>query len=117
MLSTPQLPKTKETIKAFTLNKSQLAFTMGKKIIGDNNIVTNLLYLHTTIFSEELIEIFSKRSDSDTATTESTTVRSHTSKSSNCQMYKYAPQSGYTDGGDEVLIFFTDRLKPKRYGG
>jgi hypothetical protein len=32
-------------------------------------------------------------------------------------MYKYAPQSGYTDGGDEVLIFFTDRLKPKRYGG
>ena len=49
--------------------------------------------------------------------TESTTVRSRTSRSSNCRMYKYAPQNGYTNSNDEVLIFFTNKLKPEKYGG
>ncbi len=81
-----------------------------------NDNVTYISYAHTTVFSEELIEIL-KESESDNTTTESTTERSHTSKNLNCRMYKYAPRSGYTDSNDEVLIFFTNKLKPKKYGG
>jgi hypothetical protein len=110
-----QLSSAKEIIRKFSLEKAQLAFTIGKKIIGNDNI-TYISDAHTTVFSEELIEIL-KESESDNTTTESTTERSHTSKNLNCQMYKYAPRSGYTDGNEEILIFFTNKLNPKKYGG
>jgi hypothetical protein len=33
-----------------------------------------------------------------------------------CRMYKYAPRYGYTQGNDEMLIFFTRKLEEKKYG-
>jgi hypothetical protein len=106
--STPQLASAKDTIAEFNLNKAQLAFTVGKKIIAKDSI-TIISYAHTTVFSDELFE-------SDVPT-ESTTDRSHASSSSNCQIYKYAPQKGSADGNDEVLIFYSNKIKPEKYGG
>ncbi len=97
-MSTP-----KDTIKEFNLDRPQLAFTLGRKT--DGNLC--VFYTCTTQFSDE-IEITGRGSDSD---------RSHIPKPSICQMYKYAPRNGYTDGNDEVLMFFTNKLKQNRYGG
>lgn len=64
-----------------------------------------------------MIEIVGKETDSDAGPSESTTLRSQTRKSSICQIYKYAPRTGYTESNDEILIFFTNKLKTKKYGG
>jgi hypothetical protein len=115
-ISTSQLSSVKETNKEFNLDICQLAFTIGEKTIR-NGITTYIAYACTTAFSDEMSETVGRELDSDNAPTESTTRRSHSSKSSNCGVYKYAPRNGYTDSNDEVLIFLTNKLKPKRYGG
>jgi hypothetical protein len=113
--STPQLPTVKDTIQQFHLDKCQLAFTIGKRRIM-NDIVTFIAFACTTVYSEELIEIV-KESEPNNPTTVSMTGRSHTLINAGCRMYKYAPRSGYTDSNDEILIFFTSKLKPNKYGG
>jgi hypothetical protein len=114
--SVAQPSSPKHTIKEFDLKKSQLAFTVGKKTLVEG-IPTLIVFAYTTVFSDEMTETIRRDSDSDNAPTESTTVRSHSSKSSNCRMYKYAPRHGYADSNDEVLIFFTNKLRTKKYGG
>ncbi|CAF4499200.1 unnamed protein product [Rotaria sp. Silwood2] len=112
--SSPQLSSAKDTIKEFNLEKAQLAFTIGKKTIEDNNI-TYIVCSQTTVFSEEMTENI-RESDLVNAPTESTIVRPHSLISSDCRMYKYAPRSGFTDTNDEILIFYTNKLKPSKYG-
>ncbi|CAF3931194.1 unnamed protein product [Rotaria sp. Silwood1] len=113
--SIPQLSSIKDTIKEFNLEKAQLAFTIGKKTIVNNNI-TYIVFKQTTIFSEEMIENISRESDVDNVSTESIIVRPRASSSSICRMYKYAPRNGFTDSYDEMLIFYTNKLKPRKYG-
>ncbi len=105
----------KDTIREFNLNKSQLAFTVCKKIIQDNT-VTMITYAHTTIFSDELIDSV-REVDPENSPTESSAVRSRSSGSSICRMHKYAPRKGSVNGNDEVLIFFTNKIKLGKYGG
>ena len=92
----------KDTIREFNLNKAQLAFTVSKKVI-ENNGVTQISYAHTTIFSDELTEPVRDPEPSPTP--------------SICHMHKYAPRKGSVNGGDEVLIYFTNKIKRGKYGG
>ncbi|CAF3894940.1 unnamed protein product [Rotaria sordida] len=113
--SSPQLPSVKDTIKEFNLEKAQLAFTIGKKTMENNN-VTFIVFNRTTVFSEEMAENISRESDLDDVPSVPTIVRSHPLSPSECRMYKYAPRSGFTDSNDEILIFYTSKLKLKKYG-
>ncbi|CAF1026866.1 unnamed protein product [Rotaria sordida] len=113
--SSPQLPSVKDTIKEFNLEKAQLAFTIGKKAMENNN-VTFIVFNRTTVFSEEMPENISRESDLDDVPSVPTIVRSHPLSPSECRMYKYAPRSGFTDSNDEILIFYTSKLKLKKYG-
>ncbi|CAF1022539.1 unnamed protein product [Adineta steineri] len=111
---TPQLTCMRDTIKEFNLDKAQLAFTVGKKVIDTTN--TTIVYALTTIFSNEIIDTTSKELDFDNTPTESKTLRSHPPKLSECFMYKYAPRQGHRNSKDEVLIFYTNGLQLKTYG-
>jgi len=114
--STPQLSSAKDTVREFNLDKAQLAFTIAQKIIGHDTI-SMALFSCTTVFSDTMIGHFKREFESDNAPSESTTVRSNSSRSPDCHVYKYAPRSVYQNSNDEVLIFYTSKLKPKKYGG
>ena len=73
-------------ITEYNLEKSQLAFTVAKKII-DNNQSAMLLYIDTTIFSDEMDENDEKQSDTETDTESSS--EKQTSTGSNHYIYKY----------------------------
>ncbi len=53
--SIAQLSSAKNTIREFNLDKCQLAFTIGKKIIANNDVIY-ISYAFTTVFSEDMIE-------------------------------------------------------------
>ncbi|UJR23123.1 hypothetical protein I4U23_026144 [Adineta vaga] len=108
--STPQLSSVKLTIKEYNLDKAQIAFTVGKKI-NDNGIFSMILFSSTTVFSDEMSESTVRDVDPDNVPTES-----NTNESAHCNMYKYTPRSGYQNANDEVLIFYTTKLKLKKYG-
>ena len=36
---------------------------------------------------------------------------------SNCRIYKYAPRSGFAESNEDMIIFLTNKLEPKKYGG
>jgi hypothetical protein len=114
--STPQLSSVKDTVREFNLDKAQLAFTIAEKIIGNDGI-TMALFTITTVFSDTLTDRVRRELESEDAPSESTTIRSNSSRSSNCQVYKYAPRHVHQNSNDEVLIFYTSKLKPKKYGG
>jgi hypothetical protein len=54
-------------------------------------------------------------SDEDDKSTESA-AKSNPSPPPDCRMYKYAPRRGYTEGNQEILIFYTKKLEEKKYG-
>lgn len=112
--STPQLASAKETIKEFNLEMSQLSFTVSQKL-SNNGVSSLILFASTTIFSDKMIEYIIRDTDLDNTSQESNTSASTLDAS--CHMYKYAPQYGYQDTNESVLIFYTSKLKPKIYGG
>jgi hypothetical protein len=105
-----------ETVKEYNLEKSQLAFTVGKKILVNGQSLMHV-YSHTTIFSDQMDEKDEKderQSDSETDTESSSEKLS--SSSSDRYIYKYAPQSGISANNDEMLIFLKKKLERKKYG-
>ncbi len=111
--TTSQSSNAKDTIKEFHLDKAQLAFTIGQKILIDNNRTIGMIaYSSTTIFSDEIIEIVTRESHKKCIK-----KNYHPSNSSSCQVHTYAPRNGYTNGNDQVIIVFNNKLKPKKYGG
>jgi len=114
--SISQLSSAKRTIKEYNLETSQLAFTIGKKI-DIYQTFPFIPYIQTTIYSEEMIEIFRRESDGDNESVEPSIASTNLSTSSNCSMYKYVPRCGYTIGNEEVLIVYNNKLKVKKYGG
>jgi hypothetical protein len=106
----------KDTIKEYNLGRSQLAFTIGQKM-NENDEFPFIVFSSTTTFSEEMNENTPKESDLINEPTESTSTRSTRSTSSTCRMYKYVPRHGFTEGNEEVLIFFTTKLRVEKYGG
>jgi hypothetical protein len=103
-----------DTIKEYNLDRSQLAFTLGKKTII-NGQISMFLYPHTTVFSEEMEEYNEKKSDTDIET-ESLAEESNP-LSSNRHIYKYAPRCGFIGKRDEMLVFLRNKLEPRKYGG
>ncbi len=110
-LSQHWLKKEIDIIKEYNLDKSQLAFTLGKKVIN-NGQSTMVLYTDTTIFSEEMNEYNERYSDNETDTESSSdkTTIDHF-------IYKYAPKSGSRETNDEMLVFLKKKLESKKYGG
>jgi hypothetical protein len=105
-----------ETVKEYNLEKSQLAFAVGKKILVNGQSLMHV-YLDTTIFSDQMDEKDEKdekQSDSETDT-ESSGQRPSPS-SSDRYIYKYAPQSGIVGNNDEMLIFLKKKSERKKYG-
>ncbi|CAF3747753.1 unnamed protein product [Rotaria magnacalcarata] len=113
--SSSQLLSIKDTIKEFNLEKAQLAISIGKKATNTNDTIW-IIYHRTTVFSDELIQQFDKESYVDCTPSGSSSVRFNSPQESDCRVYKYAPKSGYADSNDEILIFYTNRLQPKKYG-
>jgi hypothetical protein len=71
----------------------------------------------TTVFSDIMTDRVRRELESDNAPSGSTTIRSNSSRSSDCHVYKYAPRHVHQNSNDEVLIFYTSKLRPKKYGG
>jgi hypothetical protein len=112
----PSHKKEIDTIKEYNLEKSQLAFAVGKKILLNGQSLMHV-YLDTTIFSDQMDEKDEKdekQSDSETDTESSSEKLS--SSSSDRYIYKYAPQSGIVGNNDEMLIFLKIKLEIKKYG-
>jgi hypothetical protein len=114
--SLAQLPIRRDIdlVQEYNLEKSQLAFTLGKKLII-NGQLSMLLYAHTTIYSEAMDEYDEKQSDTDTETESSSTERLNLS-SPNRFIYKYAPRSGLAENNDEMLVFLRSKLELRKYG-
>ncbi|CAF0849512.1 unnamed protein product [Rotaria sordida] len=108
----PELTSGTKIVHEYNLKKTQLAFTIGRKINIDDRFPT-ILDSHLTIYSDEMMEDTEKETVEDTKSTES--VAQSNSPPPDCRMYKYAPRSGYTTGNEEVLIFYTNKLE-KKYG-
>ncbi|CAF4159896.1 unnamed protein product, partial [Rotaria sordida] len=108
----PELTSGKKIVHEYNLKKTQLAFTIGRKI-NINDRFPRILDSHLTIYSDEMMEDTEKETVEDTKSTES--VAQSNSPPPDCRMYKYAPRSGYTTGNEEVLIFYTKKLENK-YG-
>lgn len=109
-----QLSSAKDTISEYNLGKSQLAFTIAKKVTmnGQTFMVT---YPDTTIFSDEMIEGGGNESDPDNDTSSSNEPLK--SSASICQVYKYAPKYGFDTSIEDMVIFLTNKLEVKKYGG
>ena len=106
-----QVSSPKETNREFQLNQAQLAFTIAQKITENDRLSTNV-YTNTTVYSDELVQITEKEPDERT-----TSDRQSHRPSTTRQMYKYAPRHGYTEGNEDILIFYDDKLKPGKHGG
>ena len=104
----------KDAIREYNLDRAQLAFTIGKKTTSSDRFPL-MIYVHTTIYSEEIVEKFRKPSDDPHQVQSLCTQVSRSS--TDCQMYKYAPRSGSASGNEEVLIVFDNTLRPDKYGG
>jgi hypothetical protein len=108
------LTNAKDTINEYNLDRSQLAFTIGKKIINNGQIFISL-DPSTTVFSEEMIEGAGKESDGDND------IPSPNEKPIPsppiCRVYKYAPRYGFDGSQEDMVLFLTSKLEPKKYGG
>ncbi len=113
-VSQQSLQKKIDVMKEFNLEKSQLAFTLGKKVMN-NGQLSMLIYTDTTIFSDPMDENDERQSDTETDT-ESSNEKAISSSLNNC-IYKYAPRSGLAGNNDEMLIFLKNKIEAKKYGG
>jgi len=109
----PQLSSPKETIREFNLEKSQLAFTIAKKVIQDGQTII-VSYPDTTVFSDEMIEGASNELDGDNDI-QAPNASSRPSPPI-CCVYKYAPRYGFDTSSEDMVIFLTHKLEPKTYG-
>jgi hypothetical protein len=73
------------------------------------------LYPDTTVFSEEMIEGVGKEIDGDDSNQPSN--ERPISSPSVCRVYKYAPRYGFAESHEDMVIFLTNKLEPKKYGG
>jgi hypothetical protein len=103
-----------DVIKEYNLERSQLAFTLGKKLIL-NGQTSMLLYPHITVLSEEMEEYCERKSDGDIETNSLT--KESNPLSSNRHIYKYAPRIGFVGQRNEMLIVLRNKLEPRKYGG
>jgi hypothetical protein len=113
-----QLASVKDTINEYNLDRSQLVFTVGRRVINNNTnqILTDPdLYPTTTVFSEEMIEGAGKETDLDNDI-QSPNEKTVTSPSL-CRVYKYAPKYGFEQSEEDMVIFLTSKPEPKKYGG
>jgi hypothetical protein len=110
----PQFPDSKKTIKEYSLDRSQLAFTIGKQVLINDQPSLELCS-DTTIYSDEMIEGAAKELEADNDSQSQNEVPRPVPSS--CRVYNYAPRSGFADSIEDMLIFLTTKLESRRYGG
>ena len=86
----------------------------GQKL-NINDKFPTIIDPYVSIISDEMTLIPDQESIEDNESTKSTT-ESNSSSPPECRMYKYASRYGYTEGNDEVLIFYNKKLEEKKYG-
>lgn len=89
-----------------------MAFTIGQKISGSEQV---LIDPYTTVYSEEMIEGVGKDSEGDNDSL-SPNEKSNSAPPI-CRVYKYAPRSGFSESQEDMVIFLTNKLEPRKYGG
>ncbi|CAM2705369.1 unnamed protein product [Rotaria socialis] len=111
--SVPQCSPSKDLNKEYNLDRSQLAFTVGRKM-ADNGRDTIELFLESTVFSEEMVEGGDMESSIGSNIQLSTVELDPTVNK--CQVYKYAPKHGFDVSNEDMVIFLTRKLEPKKFG-
>jgi len=108
----------KETVIEFKLDQTILAFTIVRQYVNNNDIRTDV-YTESTIFSHIMIEGEAKGKESETEqNTQLIDGESVTSAPPPlCRVYKYAPRYGFDTSEEDMVIFLTNKLEPKKYGG
>jgi len=91
-----------------------LVFTVGRRIINNNQVSTEL-YPDTKVFSKEMVEGANNECEDDNDT-QSTSERPILSPP-NCRLYKYAPRYGFDVSQEDMVISLTNKPEPKKYGG
>ena len=112
--SLSQLSTAKLTISEYNLDRCQLAFTVGKLVMRDGQQYWEI-EPGTTAFSEEMVEGAEKEVEGEIDSQSPTTNTNSTAPI--CRVYKYAPKSGFANGDEDMLIFLTNKLEPRKYGG
>lgn len=103
----------KEMISEYNLDHTQLAFTVARQVMANNQLMINL-YPETTVFSEAMIEGGSKEIDGD-QDVQSPNEKPILSRPS-CRVYKYAPKYGFDQNEEDVVVLLTNKVEPKKYG-
>lgn len=112
--SVPQCSSPKDLNKAYNLDRSQLAFTVARKITVNGQDMIQLI-TDSTVFSEEMVEGVDTESSIDNNIKSSTVELNPTINK--CQVYKYAPKHGFDVSNEDMVIFLTCKLEPKKFGG
>jgi len=104
----------RQIVGEYNLKKAQLAFFIGQKH-DVNDIFPTIINPSLIIFSEDMIMVSDEGTVEDEKSTESA-AKSNPSPPPECLMRNYAPRRGYTDGDQEILIFYEKKLEEKKYG-
>lgn len=117
-LSVPQLENHKDTIIEYKLDQTILAFTIVRQYLGNNGMQVDV-YTESTVFSHIMTE--GEVKGKETETEQDTQLIDNESVASAspplCRVYKYAPRYGFDTSEEDMVIFLTHKLEPRKYGG
>jgi len=111
----PKVLSKRQIVPEYNLKIGQLAFCIGQKQ-NLNERFPRIINPELTIFSDEMIIVPDQGTGEDNISTESTAKSNPSPPPPDCLMYKYRPRYGYTEGDEEILIFYTKKLEEKKYG-
>jgi hypothetical protein len=83
--------------------------------VNNNGEISMTIYSDATVYSEEMIEGVGKEVDGDNEV--QLTNETPVLVPSICRVYKYAPRYGFDGDQEDMVIFLTNKLEPKKYGG
>jgi hypothetical protein len=103
------LSSAKLIIREYSLDKTQLAFTVVQVSESDGNSILHP-FDATTAYSDEMIE-----SESDSDVQLSTTTNQASAPS--CRVAKYAPKYGFAQSREDMIVVMTQKMEKKKYKG
>ncbi|CAF1188012.1 unnamed protein product [Adineta ricciae] len=105
----------KQLKKEYSLDQSQLAFTIVQKTV-DSGVTYMIPCPQTTAFSEPMIEGESGTGEPENDS-QSVDEQSTTSPEPSCRVYKYAPRyTVNTNSEDMIIILTSKKLEVRKYG-
>ena len=108
------LNKEIDPVKEYNLDRSQLVFTLGKKVMH-NGQLTMFVYANTAVFSEEMIEFDSRQVHVEMDT--DILIKKVKPTVDDQAVFDYAPRSGLGNSNEQMLISLNKKLDLRKYGG